>query len=98
MNEPIINPEALIDLDDIWFYIGKDSMIAADREIDLIYASIARLAEHPESGHTREDLTELPLRFWTLHSYLIIYRADVEPIEIVRVLSGYRDIPTILGP
>ena len=98
MSDPIINPEALIDLDDIWFYIARDSVTAADREIDLIYASIARLAEHPESGHTREDLTSLPLRFWTVHSHLIIYRADVEPIEIVRVLGGYRDLPKLLGP
>ena len=29
---------------------------------------------------------------------MIVYRDAATPIEIARVLSGYRDIATILGP
>ena len=47
-------------------------------------------------GHTREDLTNKPVRFFTFKwHYLIIYKA-CRPIEIVRVLSEYRDIANLL--
>jgi hypothetical protein len=31
-----------------------------------------------------------------VHSYLVIYRPETRPLQIVRVLSGYRDIATLL--
>lgn len=47
-------------------------------------------------GHTREDLTNKPVRFFTFKwHYLIVYKPS-KPIEVVRVLSGYRDIFNIL--
>lgn len=51
----------------------------------------------PGLGHLREDLTDEPLRFWPVHSYLIIYRPGRTPLQIVRVLSGYRDIRDLLS-
>jgi plasmid stabilization system protein ParE len=32
-----------------------------------------------------------------VRSYLIIYRPEAEPIQIVRVLGGYRDIAQLLS-
>lgn len=49
-------------------------------------------------GHLRPDLTERPVRFWPVRSYLIVYRADIRPIQVIRVLSGYRDVATLLRP
>lgn len=47
-------------------------------------------------GHKREDLTDKPVRFWPFkRRYLIIY-IDHSLIEIVRILSGYRDIAGLL--
>ena len=96
MNEPFITDEALADLDDIWFYIAHDSIAAADDVIDEIYAAADLLAERPEIGHVREDLADTSLRFWRVHSYIIVYRPDTKPLEIVRILSGYRDVSHIL--
>jgi len=54
-----------------------------------------KLAENPMMGHVR-DLTNKPVRFWPFKwHYLVIYK-DCDPIEIVRVLSGYRDIASVL--
>jgi plasmid stabilization system protein ParE len=50
----------------------------------------------PALGHVREDLTAQPLRFWTVGVYLVIYRAERTPIEIVAVTRGGRDIPRLL--
>jgi len=53
-------------------------------------------AENPEMGHLREDLTDKPVKFWTFKwRYLIIYKRLPQP-EIVRVLSGYRDIINLI--
>jgi plasmid stabilization system protein ParE len=52
----------------------------------------------PGIGHKREDLTAYPVLFWTVGSYLIIYRtrADGQPVEIVAVTQGSRDTPAFL--
>jgi plasmid stabilization system protein ParE len=55
-----------------------------------------RLADLPGLGHVRDDLIDETLRVWTVHSYLVIYRPETRPLQIVRVLSGYRDIATLL--
>jgi antitoxin ParD1/3/4/toxin ParE1/3/4 len=58
--------------------------------------AMTRLAEMPEIGHVREDLADEPLRFWPVYSYLIIYRPDARPLQVVRVLSGSRDITELV--
>lgn len=63
---------------------------------DSFFTAMDMLAEHPQAGHVRTDLTKRPVRFWPVRScYLIIYK-DNNPIEIVRILSGYRDIADLL--
>ena len=96
MSQPHISEEAVADLDEIWLYIARGSVRAADRVLDEIYEAMIRLNKMPHIGHLREDLAREPLRFWPVRSYLIIYRPDRRPIEIVRVISGYRDIGELL--
>lgn len=72
MTELIISPSALCDLDEIWFYIGQDDIMEADRVTDEMYSAIQRLAEMPGIGHTREDLTGKDYRFWPVYTYLIV--------------------------
>ena len=77
-------------------YIANDSIDAADRWIAKLLDAFSGLAQMPGMGHIREDLTSYSVRFWTVGAYLIIYRADRQPIEIVAVTQGSRDIPTFL--
>ncbi|HKR95204.1 MAG TPA: type II toxin-antitoxin system RelE/ParE family toxin [Candidatus Angelobacter sp.] len=58
---------------------------------------LKRLAEWPGIGHTRSDLTQVDVRFWTVRSYLIVYREKPLPVQIVAILHGARDIPSIIG-
>ena len=51
------------------------------------------LAQMPRMGHTRGDVTDYPVLFLPVGAYLVIYRADRQPIEIVAVTQGSRDIP-----
>jgi plasmid stabilization system protein ParE len=96
MTAYILAPEALQDLQDIWDYIATANLDAADRMIDTLFAAFEQLAALPSLGHRREDLTNRPLRFWTVEAYLIIYRAERTPIEVVAVTRGGRDIPRLL--
>ena len=93
MTPYILAPEALQDLQELWDYIATENLDAADRMIDTLFAAFERLAAMPGLGHRREDLTDRPLRFWTVDTYLVIYRAERTPIEIVAVTRGGRDIP-----
>lgn len=90
------SPEAFRDIDEIWEYIAEDNLDAADRVRDEIFTACQRLAEMPGMGHLREDLADEPLRFWPVYSYLIIYRPESKPLEVVRVLHGARDVKRLL--
>ena len=85
------------DLDIIWEYITDDSLDAADRWIAKLFDAFEALARTPGIGHTREDLTSYNVLFWPVGSYLVIYRAERRPIEIVAVTQGSRDIPAFLS-
>ena len=96
MSSYVLAPDAVLDLDNIWEYIARDNVDAADRWIAKLFDAFEALAQTPRMGHTREDLTPYPVRFWPLGAYLIIYRAERSPIEIVAVTQGSRDIPVFL--
>jgi plasmid stabilization system protein ParE len=97
MAEFFYSPEARRDLLEIWEYIARDDLDAADRVEREIEEAAILLAEKPELGHWRRDLTSKPVRFWCLYSYLIVYDPNSNPLEVVRILSGYRDIAVLLG-
>lgn len=77
---------ALGDLQEIWEFVSEDSFTAADRLIEDFYRTFQRLAMAPGMGHKREDLTDRDVLFWTLHSYLIIYKGS-QPLRVVRINS-----------
>ena len=97
MNGYILSADADFDLDEIWEYIAGDSIDAADRWTKKLFAAFEGLAARPGIGHKREDLTPYPVLFWPVGAYVIIYRAERTPIEIVAVTQGSRDIPAFLG-
>jgi plasmid stabilization system protein ParE len=44
----------------------------------------------------REDLTDRPLKFWSVYSYLVVYDPAGDPLTIVAVPHGARDVAQIL--
>lgn len=92
-----LTPAAKTDLAEISDYIARDSPRAAKRVRGELRAAMARLAEMPTMGHLREDLTSAPVRFWSVYSYLIVYRPDTRPIQVLRVVHGARDVKRILA-
>ena len=96
MNDYILGSDAILDLEDIWDYIAADSIDAADRWIGTLFDAFETIAGMSGIGHSRKDLTEFPVLFWTVGAYLVIYRSGRQPVEIVAVTQGSRDIPSFL--
>lgn len=88
----VLTPEARQDLIDIWNYIAEDSIDKADRVIGRVHDAFVRLAQSPGMGHNREDLADSRHRFWTIYSYVIAYRGDTTPVQIIAVVHGARHL------
>ena len=96
MSDYIFGREVEFDLDDIWEYIAVDNMDAADRSIDKLFGVFEALGKTPGMGHKRTDLTPHQVLSWPVGAYLIVYRAEQQPVEIIAVTQGSRDIPAFL--
>ena len=93
----VLAPEAAEDLAAIWRYIKKRSNLEiADRVESEIRERILFLSQNPGAGHWRKDLTDLALRFFPIYSYLIAYRPETKPLQIVAILHGRREIDRVL--
>ena len=92
----VISPDALQDLQDIWDFIASDNVSAANELQDEFFDAFEKLAQRPQMGHTRPDLTNRDLRFWPVGSYLIVYRKAPSRLQVVAILHGARDIPAII--
>ncbi|MGO9519630.1 MAG: type II toxin-antitoxin system RelE/ParE family toxin [Candidatus Korobacteraceae bacterium] len=90
-------PEAALDLAEIWRYIKKQTSIEmADRVESVIRDRIVLLAGTPDAGHWRRDLTVEAVKFFPVYSYLIVYRPETKPLQVVSILHGHRDVERIL--
>jgi antitoxin ParD1/3/4 len=91
----VFAPQAEEDLFGIWSYIAQDSLEAADRMESEVYRTCVFLASTPYAGHSRPDLTELPVKFWTLprfSRYIIVYDPVPQPLRILRILHGAKNL------
>jgi plasmid stabilization system protein ParE len=94
-----LTPLATEDLDAIWWTIAAGNQDAAERVEMEILAACRRLAKHPRMGTKRQDITMLPVRFWTITkfpNYVIVYRPETIPIQVLAVLHGKRDLKHVL--
>jgi len=84
------------DLAEIRHYIRQDKPTAADRQIVAFFRTFQTLAKNSEMGQRRPEFG-LDLRTFSVGNYVIVYRPFAEGVEIVRVVSGYRDFEALFG-
>jgi toxin ParE1/3/4 len=93
----VLSPEAVEDLASIWNYIRTQSSIdMADRVESVIREQIIFLSRNSRAGHARKDLTDLGVRFFPVYSYLIVYRPETAPLQVVAILHGRREVDRVL--
>jgi antitoxin ParD1/3/4 len=90
---------ALNNLSDIWDFIAADSVRAANRVESAILSACDSLGRRPSMGSRRTEITSLPVRFWAVSrfpNFVVVYRPDTKPMQVIAVLHGKRDIGTVL--
>lgn len=65
-------------------------MVANKVEDDILEA-IDLVAETPNIRTQKHDLVDMPVRFWVVHNYYIIYNPNTNPLQILRIISSYRN-------
>jgi toxin ParE1/3/4 len=89
-----LSPEAERDLDGIKEYLIEQSGAVVARYVQRkIRLALRFLAATP--GHKREDLTDEPVRFWSVFSYMIVYDPATRPLGVARV-HGSQDLEALL--
>ena len=95
MSEVRISEQARADPADIWLFIARENLGAADRQVASVLDTSRRLADAPEMGEKRDELAPGLRQFTVRPRYVIFYRPIEGGIELVRVVGGGRDIDAL---
>ena len=92
-----LTEDAILDIDAIWLYLlNKDGVATADRIVTELFKGFYKLADIPNSGHRRADLTSRLVLFYRVFSYLVIYEPASKPLQLLGVLHGKRNVARLL--
>jgi toxin ParE1/3/4 len=94
MKRLVITIDASRDLSEISDYFLEQSIDAGDRFVEGFGKKCQHLAEFPYLGRSYAQLAP-GLRGIPLMDYIIFYQIVGEGIEILRVISGYRNLQTV---
>ncbi len=90
-------PQAEADLTGIWdFTAGRWSTEQAERYFTGLNQTLALLCAHPEIARLRTEFTP-PVRLHPYRSHLVIFTADEEVLEVIRVVHMRSDWAAVLG-
>lgn len=94
MSQFIISPAASQDLEEIIDYLSQQDFDAGENFLAEFSQKCRNLSRFPSMGRSYADLAP-QLRGILVQGYIIFYRNFEHGIEIIRVISGYRDLPTL---
>ncbi|MEZ2248973.1 type II toxin-antitoxin system RelE/ParE family toxin [Microcoleus sp.] len=96
MKSLVITIDASRDLSEISDYFLEQSIDAGDRFVEGFGKKCQHLAEFPYLGRSYDRFAP-GLRGIPLMDYIIFYQIVGEGIEILRVISGYRNLQTVFN-
>ena len=98
MSKYILMPAAKQDLAEVRDYYLEEAGYRVARQMVVEFVESFRfLARTPGAGHVRQDLAEdRPILFWPMRDYLILYRPTTNPLEILTIVRGSRDLPAVI--
>ena len=85
---------ARLDLLETWLYIAENNPRAANRLTEEIDKRCQMLAQYPLAGTIRDELAP-NLYSFPVGTYVIFYRPTDRGIELIRVIHGARDLPSM---
>lgn len=93
----IISKQAIVDLEEIWFYtVEKWSIEQADRYHSLIFDEVNFICRNIDAG---KPMNHIRKGYWVskVKSHLIFYRVVNDVVEIIRILHERMDIDNRLA-
>ncbi len=92
-------PAAQEDLADIREYYRELPGNRVARQMLVEFMDAFRFLAHtPGAGHVRPNLAEdRPILFWPMRDYLILHKPQTNPLEILSIFRGRRDVPRLIG-
>lgn len=94
MKRHIISQPGIKDLEKIIDYFSSRNVDAGERFINEFDKKCKNLANFPNMGRSYDDIKPSLLGL-PLADYIIFYRIIDDGIEIIRVVSGYRDLESL---
>lgn len=91
------HPKAQEDLLDIWLFIAREDVSAADRLLEAIEEKCRLLADYPEIGAGRPEIGP-GVRVIIVGNYIVLHRLSAGRVEIVRVVHGARQLADLIPP
>lgn len=87
-----LTESALREIQEIAAYLAKNyGFLQSERFIKKLNSKFSKIVQFPNIGKPRDEI--LPgSRMLSVDRYLILYVVIGEDIEILRVVSGYRDL------
>ncbi len=83
---------AIQDIEEIADYIAQQSGLEqSERFLSKLESKFSKIVTFPLLGRKRDEIL-LDIRTIPLDNYLILYLPICDDIEILRVVSGYRDL------
>ena len=96
MSQFIISPAASQDLEEILDYLSQQDLRAGEQFLAEFSQKCRNLARFPNMGRSYTNLAP-QLRGVVMQSHIVFYRNSGNGVEIIRVISGYRDLPSLFG-
>jgi toxin ParE1/3/4 len=94
MSSYSFSDDAIQDLDEICEYIARNHPNAASRLFDAIRERCKVVASFPNMGKSYNQLSP-NLRGFIVDDYIVFYYPREDGIDVVRVVSGYRDLEAL---
>lgn len=92
-----LSPHAEEDFATLLYSIAEHSGWSRSMDVEeSLYAAFNSLARNPGIGHLRDDLLPRTIHFYFADPYMVLYLRDTEPLYVVAIVHGARDIPALM--
>lgn len=94
----LITPKAKSDISQISDFISNDNPKTALALIDLFYKTFELISEYPMAGIVKDNIKDKTVRIYIVKkNFVIVYRIKNNAIEILRILTRYQNLLTVIN-
>jgi plasmid stabilization system protein ParE len=92
-----LSPHAEEDFATLLYEIAVHSGWSRSMDVEeSLYTAFNSLAQNPGIGHLRDDLLPRTIHFYYADPYMVLYLREMEPLYVVAIVHGARNIPALM--